>query len=185
MDAPGTPRLAKPVSLEDHVQGRFDAPVTLVQYGDYECPYTRLSRLSVHAVQREFADRLRFAFRHFPLAKIHPHARPAAVAAEAAAAQGEFWQMHEQLFTHQEALEDAKLQHYAVDLGLDHDRFERDRASAETAARVERDVASGERSGVEGTPTFFINSRRHDGPYSVESLRVAISAELARTSGRA
>ncbi len=184
MDASRARRLAEPISLEDHVQGRFDAQITLVQYGDYECPYTRLSRLSVHALQREFADRLRFVFRHFPLADIHPHARLAAEAAEAAAAQGEFWHMHELLFAHQKALEAADLQRYAAELVLDHDRFERDRAAPETAARIGRDLASGERGGVAATPTFFVNALRQDGPYTVESLRAAIESELARRSGR-
>jgi protein-disulfide isomerase len=172
--------LAEPVSLEDHLKGRFDAKLTLVQYGDYECPYTRLSRRSVHALQRELGDQLRFVFRHFPLEPIHSHARSAAAAAEAAAAQGEFWSMHEYLFDHQRALEAKHLHAYAVDLGLDPDRFERDRASREITARIDRDLSSGGRSGVEGTPTFFINSRRHEGPYTVESLRAAIEAERSR-----
>jgi protein-disulfide isomerase len=166
--------LAEPISLEDHIQGRFDAQITLVQYGDYECPYTRLSRLGVHALQCEYAERLRFVFRHFPLVDIHPHSRLAAAAAEAAAAQGEFWRMHELLFGHQKALEAADLQRYAAELGLDRDRFERDRATRETAARINRDLASGEHSGVEGPPTFFVNSLRHDGPSTVESLRADI-----------
>ena len=126
---------------------------------------------------------MRFVFRHFPLEEIHPHARLAAAAAEAAAAQGEFWRMHEHLFAHQHALEPEDLQRYAVELWLDRDRFERDRVSDETAARIDRDLASGDRSGVEGTPTFFINSMRHDGPYTVESLRAAIQAELAHKPG--
>jgi protein-disulfide isomerase len=178
-------RLAEPISLEDHVQGRFDAHITLVQYGDYECPYTRLSRLSVHALQREYADRLRFVFRHFPLVDIHPHARHAATAAEAADAQGEFWRMHEFLFAHQKALEAADLPRYAAELGLDRDRFERDRLTRETAARIARDLASGERSGVDGTPTFFVNSLRHVAPYTVESLRAAIESALERKPGPA
>jgi protein-disulfide isomerase len=178
MDASGVPHLAEPVSLEDHLKGRFDAEITLVQYGDYECPYTRMSRLSVHALQRELGDRLRFVFRHFPLEDIHPHARAASEAAEAAAAQGEFWRMHEFLFAHQKALEPLDLQGYAAELGLDRDRFDRDRVASETAARIERDLASGDRSGVEGTPTFFINSMRHNGSYSVESLRAAIEARF-------
>ncbi len=178
MDASRSRRRAEPVTLEDHVQGRFDAEITLVQYGDYECPYTRLSRLSVHALQREYSqpERLRFAFRHFPLEEIHPHARLAAAAAEAAAAQGEFWRMHEVLFAHQKALEPADLLEYAMRLGLDRDRFERDRVARATASRIDRDLSSGERSGVDGTPTFFINSVRHDGPYTVESLRAAIES---------
>src|SRR6516225_5557121 len=102
--------LATPITEDDHVQGHADSAVTLVQYGDYECPYTRLSRLSVHRLQREFSGRLQFVFRHFPLEEIHPHARAAAAAAEAAGAQGEFWKMHEYLFQHQKALEAKDLQ---------------------------------------------------------------------------
>jgi protein-disulfide isomerase len=170
--------LAAPVTSEDHTQGPLDAKITLVQYGDYECPYTRLSRLSVHALQREFPDTLRFVFRHFPLEEIHPHARAAAEAAEAAAAQGAFWEMHEHLFEHQKALEDRHLHQYAIDLGLEPDQFERDRTATDAARRIERDLESGERSGVEGTPTFYVNGVRHAGLYDVDSLRSAIQAQL-------
>ncbi len=169
-------RLAEQVTSDDHAQGSVDALVTLVQYGDYECPYTRLSRHSVHALQREFSDRLRFVFRHFPLSEIHPHARAAANAAEAAGAQTDFWTMHEYLFEHQKALEPADLQRYATEVGLDVSRFDRDRSSPEITKRIERDIASGERSGVEGTPTFYVNGLRHDGGYDLESLRAAIVA---------
>ena len=116
--------LASAITEEDHAQGPADAAITLVQYGDYECPYTRLSRHSVHQLQRELSDSLRFVFRHFPLEEIHPHAR---------------------------ALEDADLKRYAVELGLDSDRFARDRTSPEVANRIDRDLASGERSGVPGS----------------------------------
>jgi protein-disulfide isomerase len=175
-----TGRLADPVTADDHVQGKADAVVTLVQYGDYECPYTRLSRHAVHQLQREFPDSLRFVFRHFPLQEIHPHARAAATAAEAAGAQTDFWTMHEYLFEHQKALEDTDLQSYAIDLGLDAGRFERDRGSPEIARRIDHDLASGERSGVEGTPTFYVNGVRHDGDYDLESLRLAIVASMER-----
>jgi protein-disulfide isomerase len=166
-------------TLEDHAQGRFDAEITLVHYGDYECPYTRLSRLSVRVLQRELGERLLYVYRHFPLESIHPHARVAATAAEAAGAQGEFWRMHELLFEHQTALEESDMHHYAVAIGLDPDRFERDRTSAETSAQIDLSLASGERSGVDGTPTFFINGRRHTGGYDVESLRLAIARSSA------
>jgi protein-disulfide isomerase len=167
-------RLAEQVTSDDHAQGSADALVTLVQYGDYECPYTRLSRHSVHALQREFPDSLRFVFRHFPLEEIHPHARAAATAAEAAGAQTNFWTMHEYLFEHQKALEPADLQRYATELGLDVGRFDGDRSSPEIARRIERDITSGERSGVEGTPTFYVNGIRHEGGYDLDSLRAAI-----------
>jgi protein-disulfide isomerase len=177
-----THRLADPITREDHAQGEPDAAVTLVQYGDYECPYTRLSRLAVHQLQREFPDSLRFVFRHFPLEEIHPHARAAAIAAEAAAAQTDFWRMHEHLFDHQQHLEDADLQRYAMELGLDVDRFNRDRSSSAIASRINRDLDGGERSGVEGTPTFYVNGMRHDGGYDLESLRPAIVTSMQRVS---
>jgi protein-disulfide isomerase len=179
-----SPKLAASITPEDHAQGPADAAVTLVQYGDYECPYTRMSRHSVQALQAEYADRLRFVFRHFPLEEIHPHARAAATAAESAAAQDQFWQMHEYLFAHQKALEEADLHQYAIELGLDLVRFARERTSPEVAARIDRDLASGERSGVEGTPTFYVNGVRHDGGYDVDSLRSAIKAHLSRASTR-
>ena len=171
-------RLATPVTSDDHVQGPFDAELTLLQYGDYECPYTRMSRPSIHALQREYSDKLRFVFRHFPLEEIHPHARAAATAAEAADAQGRFWVMHEHLFEHQKALEDHHLHQYAIDLGLEPDLFERDRTSTDVGSRIDRDLASGERSGVLGTPTFYVNGVRHDGAFDVDSLRAAIAAAL-------
>jgi protein-disulfide isomerase len=179
VDALRPVRLATPVTSEDHAQGPLNAEVTLVQYGDYECPYTRMSRHSVHTLQREYPDNLRFIFRHFPLEEIHPHARTAAAAAEAAGAQGAFWAMHEYLFEHQKALEEGDLHRYAIDLELQPDRFESDRTSPEVARRIERDLASGERSGVQGTPTFYMNGIRHDGSYEVDSLRSAIAAALA------
>src|SRR5438876_1515346 len=178
-------KLATAISAEDHAQGPAGAAITLVQYGDYECPYTRLSRLSVHQLQRELSDSLRFVFRHFPLEEIHPHARAAAAAAEAAAKQNDFWTMHEYLFEHQKALEDADLKRYAVELGLDANRFARDRTTPEVETRIDRDLASGERSGVPGTPTFYVNGIRNDGGYDLESLRSAILADIdGRTKAR-
>src|ERR1700730_11447319 len=119
MDAVRPTQLATPVTQEDHAVGPLDADITLLQYGDYECPYTRMSRHSIHALQREYPQNLRFVFRHFPLVEIHPHARAAAEAAEAAGAQGSFWTMHEYLFEHQHALDDADLHQYAIDLRLE------------------------------------------------------------------
>jgi len=174
--------LATPITEDDHAQGPANAAVTLVQYGDYECPYTRLSRHSVQQLQREFSDSLQFVFRHFPLAEIHPHARAAAAAAEAAGRQTDFWTMHAYLFEHQKALEDADLQAYARKLELDLERFDRDRRSVEVAQRIERDMASGDQSGVEGTPTFYVNGVRHDGGYDLDSLRSAIVIHLDRSA---
>jgi protein-disulfide isomerase len=172
--------LATPITEEDHAQGPANATITLVQYGDYECPYTRLSRHSVHRLQREFSASLRFVFRHFPLNEIHLHARAAAAAAEAAGFQSDFWTMHEYLFEHQKALEDADVKKYATELGLDRQRFDRDSRSPKVEERIERDLASGEQSGVEGTPTFYVNGTRHDGGYDLDSLRSAIQVHLDR-----
>jgi protein-disulfide isomerase len=170
--------LATPITADDHSQGPEDADVTLVQYGDYECPYTRLSRHSVHQLQRELPDRMRFVFRHFPLEQLHPHARAAAAAAEAAGLQTDFWTMHEYLFEHQKALEDADLKGYANHFGLDLQGFDRDTRSPEVQQRIQRDLESGDRSGVEGTPTFYVNGTQHDGGYDLDSLRSAITVYL-------
>lgn len=178
-------RLAAPITSDDHVQGPIDASITLVQYGDDECPYTRISRHSVHQLQREYLDSLRFVFRHFPLEEIHPHARAAAMAAEAAGVQTDFWRMHEYLFEHQKALTESDLRKYALELDLDAARFEHDRRSSKVRERVDRDLASGEASGVEGTPTFFINGIRHDGSYDVDSLRSDIIGYLRTGSEHA
>ena len=178
-------RLSASITSDDHVQGPIDAAVTLVQYGDYECPYTRMSRQSVHQLQREYPDRLRFVFRHFPLEAIHPHARSAATAAEAAGAQTDFWRMHEYLFEHQKALAESDLHSYALELRLDGERLEHDRRTSKVRERVDRDLASGEASGVQGTPTFYVNGIRHDGSYDVDSLRSAVVGHLRSGSAPA
>jgi protein-disulfide isomerase len=174
--------LATPITEDDHAQGPANAAIKLVQYGDYECPYTRLSRHSVHQLQREFPNRMRFVFRHFPLEEIHAHARAAAAAAEAAGHQTDFWTMHEYLFEHQRALEDADFKKYASEMGLDSERFGRDSRSPEVQQRIDRDLASGDQSGVEGTPTFYVNGSRHDSGYDLDSLRTAIIVHLDRFS---
>jgi protein-disulfide isomerase len=167
--------LTPPVGAHDHVQGPDDAPLTLVQYGDYECPYTRKSIPIVHGLQRELGDRLRFVYRHFPLTQIHPHALHAAEAAEAAAAQGRFWPLHEHLFAHQHELEDGQLVDHARAVGLDTERVARELAAHAHRARVQADLQSGLASGVQGTPTFFINGARHVGPYDLETLLAALT----------
>jgi len=166
--------LTEPVSFEDHAQGNWDSAIALVEYGDYECSRTRRSWLRLRVLQRELRGRLLYVFRHFPREAIHPHARLAATIAEAAADQGEFWTMHDYLLRRQQALGAQNLWQYAVDLGLDRARFERDRISGEIAERIERDLISGQHSGVRRTPTFFINSVRHDGPSTLASLRAAV-----------
>lgn len=163
-----------PVGQGDREWGPEGAPVTLVEYGDFECPYTRRARPVVERLGRDFGDRLRFAYRHFPLTQVHPHAQNAAEAAEAAASQGRFWEMHDMLFDNQRALEDEDLTRYAAELGLDTARFERELVEHAHAHRVNEDVGSGLKSGVRGTPTFFVNSLRHDGPNDLATLRAAV-----------
>ena len=167
-------RLTPPVSNADHCAGPDDAPVTLVEYGDYECPYCGSAHSIVLAVRERMGRRLRFVFRHFPLAEIHPHAMRAAEAAEAAADQGKFWEMHDALFEHQEALEDADLIGYAQALGLDAARVERDLISGAHEERVREQFRSGVRSGVNGTPTFFINGLRYDDSWDEDRLLEAL-----------
>lgn len=170
-----TAHLAIPVSERDHIQGPATAPVTLVEYGDYQCPYCGQAYPIVKALQRTLGDQLRFVFRNFPLAEIHPHAEGAAEAAEAAGAQGKFWEMHDLLFEHQGALDGPDLVQYARQLGLDLARFERDLTEHRFASRVHEDILSGARSGVNGTPTFYVNGRRHDASYDLDTLLQAIS----------
>jgi protein-disulfide isomerase len=174
----GIASLTLPVSQRDHQQGPATAPVTLVEYGDYECPYCGEAYPIVKEIQRRLGDRLRFVFRNFPLTQSHPHAEHAAEAAEAAAVQGKFWQMHDTLFEHQRALDDAQLVHYAFALYLDQETFEREMTAHVHAKRVHEDFLSGVRSGVNGTPTFFINGGRHNESYALETLLAAIEAAM-------
>jgi protein-disulfide isomerase len=165
-----------PVSERDHRQGPESATVTLVQYGDYECPYTRQSTWVVQAIQQQLGDQLRFVFRNFPLIEIHPHALHAAQAAEAAAVQGKFWQMHDYIFHHQHTLENADLEQFAEAVGLDRQQFARDMAEQYALDRIEEDMESGERSGVQGTPTFYINGVLYRGSWEHEALLAALQA---------
>jgi protein-disulfide isomerase len=171
----GSARLTLPVGERDHVQGPADAPVTLVEYGDYECPYCGEAYPIVKALQQRLGERLRFVFRNFPLANAHPHAEHAAEAAEAAAAQGEdrFWAMHDRLYEHQRALDDAHLEGHAAAVGLDVERFDREMEEGRYRERVREDFLSGVRSGVNGTPTFYINGARHDDSYDLGVLLAA------------
>ena len=164
----------------DHIQGSIDAPIALVEYGDYECPYCGQAYPIVKVIQERLGDRLCFAFRNFPLANSHPHAEHAAEAAEAAGALGKFWEMHDLLYENQEALEDEDLAQYAADLGLDARRLIGEVLSGAHMSRVREDFQSGARGGVNGTPSFFINGVRHDGVLSVEVLRAALVQPNAR-----
>jgi protein-disulfide isomerase len=167
-------RLTPPVSQADHRSGPDDAPVTLVEYGDFECPSCGAAYPAVEEVRRKVGARLRFVFRHFPLTQMHPHALHAAEAAEAAGAQGKFWEMQAMLFEHQDALKDADLVRYAKALHLDEERFRRELASETHLGRIREQIQSGIRSGVNGTPTFFINGVRYDGSWEVSDLLAAL-----------
>ncbi|MFI7427777.1 Na+/H+ antiporter NhaA [Micromonospora sp. NPDC049836] len=168
----------------DHVRGPADASVTLVQYGDFQCPYCGRAEPAVRQLLGH-AD-LRFVWRHLPLPDVHPHAQLAAEAAEAAAAQGKFWQMHDLLLDHQDKLNLTDLLGYAADLGLDQKRFHDELTSHAHAARIDRDIDSADHSAVSGTPTFFINGRRHHGAYDIATLTAAIRTARARARlGRA
>jgi protein-disulfide isomerase len=172
--------LTVPVSSDrDHIQGPMDAPVTLVEYGDFQCPYCGKAYPIVKAVQARMGDRLRFVFRHFPITTSHKYAEQAAEAAEAADAQGKFWEMHDVLFENQPRLADDDLRRYAERVGLDLERFDADIAQHAYAERVREDFMGGVRSGVNGTPTFYINGARHDDAYDVETLVGALERAAA------
>ncbi len=173
--------LAEDVNPErDHIRGAPDAPVTLVEYGDFECPYCGRAEPAIRELLSEFGDELRYVFRHLPLSDVHPFAQLAAEASEAASAQGAFWGMHDLLLVHQGALTPAHLREYARDLKLDVDRFTEDLRHRVFASRVSEDVASADASGVSGTPSFFVNGRRHTGVYDVQTLSAAVRAARAR-----
>jgi Na+/H+ antiporter NhaA len=174
--------LAVPVDLErDHFRGPAEAPVTLVEYGDFECPYCGQAEATVRALLADFGD-LRYVWRHLPLNDVHPHAQLSAEAAEAAGAQGRFWEMYDLLQAHQDALGLDDLLGYAGDLGLDVARFQEGLRKQKFAARVAQDVESADMSGVSGTPTFFINGRRHYGPYNIATLSAEVRAARARAA---
>jgi len=163
----------------DHLRGPADAPVTVVEYGDFECPFCGQAEPVVRELLRDFVD-VRYVWRHLPLNDVHPHAQLAAEASEAAAAQGAFWELHDLLLDHQDALEPEDLIGYAERLDLDVEQFSRDLRERAGAARVADDVDSGDLSGVSGTPTFFVNGRRHYGAYDIETLSAAVRAAGAR-----
>jgi len=163
-------RLKPPLNAQDHVQGNPNASIQLVEYGDYECPFCGQAHPTVKVVQRAMGDDLLFAFRNFPLSQVHPNALRAAQAAEAAGLQDRFWPMHDLLFENQQFLEDEHLVRYAQLIGCDLDRFAEDIDSDAVAEKVRSDFLSGARSGVNGTPTFFINGERYEGSWAPEVL---------------
>jgi formate-nitrite transporter family protein len=166
--------LVYPVTERDHAQGPPNAPITLLEYGDYECPYCGRAYPIVKELQQRMGGRLRFVFRNFPLNSVHPHASIAAQSAEAASAQGKFWEMHDMLYEHQDDLADADLTQYALKLGLELYRFRSDLASEIFARRIEEDVRTGKASGVTGTPSLFINGKRYRGPLELPALESAL-----------
>jgi Na+/H+ antiporter NhaA len=175
--------LAEDVDPErDHIRGAEDAPVTLVEYGDYECPYCGQAEVVVRELLLSFGDDLRYVWRHLPLTDVHPSAQIASEAAEAAAAQGAFWEMHDKLLEHQDELSPRDLSRYAEELGLDLDSFWDELRRHEHAEHVAEDVGSADASGVAGTPSFFINGKRHQGAYDATTLTAAVRGARARAA---
>ena len=168
------------VTADDHVLGPAAAPVTVLEYGDYECPFCRGAYRDVHRMLDLYPGSILFVFRNFPITQLHPHADQAAEAAEAAAAQGKFWEMHDMLLAHQDALHMKDLIRYAGELDLDVERFTDDVRHHVGAARVASDVDSADLSSVSGTPTFFVNGVRHHGAFDIVSLKAAVKAAGAR-----
>jgi protein-disulfide isomerase len=174
--------LTQPVSAPDHAEGPADAPLTLVEYGDYQCPYCGAAYPVVKRLQKTLGEKLRFVFRNFPLTQAHPYAQVAAEAAEAAALQGKFWEMHDLLFEQQALLEPDIIPTWAEKLGLDLEKLGNDIGHGVVEERIREDRQSGIRSGVNGTPTFFINGIRFDGPPDYGSLMATLESALERTS---
>jgi len=171
-------QLALPVGGRDHVQGDPAAVLTLVEYGDYECPHCGAAYPIVKAVQKHFGKKLKFVYRNFPLKNVHPHAELAAEAAEAAAAQGRFWEMHDAIFEHQSRLGEHFLLELAGKLNLDTQRFAKDLAAGTFRKRVEEDFMSGVRSGVNGTPGFFIDGVRYEDSWDFGTLTEVLEGVL-------
>jgi formate-nitrite transporter family protein len=173
------------VRPSDHIQGSKDAPVTLIEYGDYQCPYCGAAYPVVKQLQRRVGENMCFVFRNFPLTEVHPFAEGAAEAAEAAGEQGKFWEMHDALYENQNALAPEELVGYAKRLHLDVPRFTTELTARANAKRIREDFLSGVRSGVNGTPTFFINGVRHDGANDFDTLLAAVRARLGGAAASA
>src|SRR5258706_10419693 len=172
--------LTKLVNKKDHIKGNTNAAITLVEYGDFECPDCGEAYYIIKDIQKVEGETLKFVFRHFPLSESHPHAKNAAWAAEAAGLQGKFWEMHDMIFENQDTLEDEDLINFVKELNLDIEKFLKDFLSQDVKNKVEEDFLSGLKSGVNGTPTFYINGERHDDGYDYETLLVAIERGLAK-----
>ena len=172
--------MAAVITPSDHIQGSANAQVTLVEYGDFECPHCGRAYPIVKEIQRRLGAELRFVYRHFPLHDIHPHAERAAEAAEAAGAQGAFWPMHDMLFENQSSLDDASLIRYAERIGLDVEPFVLDLERRTHSHRVQHDHTNGVHDGVQGTPTFFVDGIRHDLSFDLETLLLAVESAVWR-----
>jgi protein-disulfide isomerase len=170
-------KLTLPVSKRDHIQGPTTAAVTLIEYGDYQCPYCAQAYMITKEIQERMGSKLRFVFRNFPLTKIRPHAYQAALAAETAAAQNKFWEMYDYLFKHGQVLTGDTLKQTAAKLGLDVDRFNREFDDDTYSSHVDEDIESGNNSGVRSTPTFFINEDRYEGNWDLDNLLNALDEE--------
>ena len=170
--------LTVPVNAQDHSRGPNDAPITLVEYGDFECPHCGQAHYQLQELEKAIGESMRLVFREFPLTTVHPHAAQAAESAESAGAQRKFWPMHDMLFENQDALAEEDLLQYAAAIDLDVEQFARDLIQERFAPRVREHFMGGVRSGVNGTPTFFINGVRHDGGFDYQSLLEAINEQL-------
>jgi protein-disulfide isomerase len=166
------------IAEDDWILGSEDVPITLLEYGDFECPYCAMARPVLEGLVAEFPTDIRLIFRHFPISTTHPHARIAAESAEAAGAQGKFWEMHDMLFTHQDRLEFEDLRRYAHAIGLDLRRFDQEMRDHVYEDEVRRDFRRGIRDGVNGTPSIFINGLRYDGPRDRRAILAAIQAQV-------
>lgn len=175
--------LKTPITKNDHVRGPAQAPITLVEYGDYECPHCGAAYPVVNQVLQTLGGQIRFVYRHFPLVEMHPHAEIAAESAEFAGAAGRFWEMHDALFENQERLSIPAIFLLGEDLGLPESGLRNALESGQYRNKVRNDFTSGVRSGVNGTPTFFINGVRHDGGYDYDSLLMGIQTRIAAGAG--
>lgn len=172
-------QLFLPVNINDHVYGNSNAPLELVEYGDYECPYCGRAYPIVKNIQEKLGDDLKFIFRNFPLRKIHPNAFMASVATEAAGLQNKFWEMHDIIFENQKTLDEWNILVFAEELGLNIESFKNDIQRKDLADKVSKDFESGMRSGVNRTPTFFINGKKYEGEWSGNELLRYLECELA------
>lgn len=170
--------LKPPVSNKDNIYGSTNAVIELVEYGDYQCPYCGQAYPIVKIIQERFGDDLKFVFRNFPLSEIHPQAKMAAIASEAAGKQGKFWEMHDTIFENQKRLHQSALIEYAKLIGLNHEKFATDLENYELIEKVEADFESGIRSGVNATPTFFINGEKYNGSWKEDILEEYIKAKI-------